>query len=941
MAVSTIPSVIDGKPVISIGEGSFKSMRDLKKLVISEGIKTIGESAFQNCYGLADIQFPESIDEISGLAFENTQWFKNLPDGMIYINDIAWRLKGDLSEIKLKDGITKIAPYAFYDSKIKNIDIPGSVRVIGKRAFASCKNLEEIIIPDGVERIEAVSFGWCDSLRTVSIPESLRYIGSNAFMYCSKLSEIELPEGIELSDGIFISCISLERIVLPDSLAVLPDMMFNSCNSLKNIDLSSSLKVIGNSCFYNCQELMLEKLPEGLEEIGNNTFYGCRSLGKENSDDRNSRCFIIPASVCFFGENVFPDQNTAPDFTIYSPEGSAAIEYAVKNNIKYIIDKSEKPVSEEPVKPEKIFNYEETENGIRLTGLRAGIYTDIVVPSTINGKKVTELSAGIFYNNQNIKNVIISDGIKTIPYNAFFQCYSLESIYIPDSVENIDQWAFWGCMNLVKVRMSENKRTIGYQSFVNCSKLESISIGDKAESIGEWAFYNCPSMEKIVIKSPATEIGNEAFGIYNDKTNVVSDKLVVYGPDEGNAKDYSESKGIKYIVSGSAEIIDYRIQPEDISIIQNGSGYSNRGNRYAPRKYYIKLEAQIAPDNTTDKRVSWKSLNENVAVVDDGYVFSGSNSGTTVITASTVNGITIGVLVKNEIKDGKRVLSIIEDSVNLENSETILLSANDQENQKIVWKSTDGSVAIVNESGEVTAVGSGKAIITGEKDDTIIISFEIKVRDNQKGSDNTNQNNSNTDNQKTDTQKSDNQKTDTRKSDNQNSEIRKSDAQKSDTLKTDSIISDMLLFNTHGSNSSNPGNTFAEPIYKHDESEKKPDGKNLSNKSLKKSDNSETRQFTSEKQSDEEENSSKVGQNKTTSDMANGYEKIVYKQTGSSSGSDDDYKKENVNNEIPATGDHTRFPILELLLCMCSFVIAILFGTEGNKTKEQIKHTVY
>jgi hypothetical protein len=67
----TIPAVIDGFQVSSIGSDAIKS-QSLKKLIISPGIEKIDWFAFRNCVSLSSISIPDSVLSIGYGAFDNT-----------------------------------------------------------------------------------------------------------------------------------------------------------------------------------------------------------------------------------------------------------------------------------------------------------------------------------------------------------------------------------------------------------------------------------------------------------------------------------------------------------------------------------------------------------------------------------------------------------------------------------------------------------------------------------------------------------------------------------------------------------------------------------------------------------------------------------------------------------------------------------------------------
>ncbi|MDD6021937.1 MAG: leucine-rich repeat protein [Oscillospiraceae bacterium] len=98
-----------------------------------------------------------------------------------------------------------------------------------------------------------------------------------------------------------------------------------------------------------------------------------------------------------------------------------------------------------------------------------------------------------------IKAVIISDGVTSIGYGAFWDCTSLTSITIPDSVTSIDGGAFSGCSSLTSITIPDSVTSIGHWAFEDCESLTSITIPDSVTSIGNYAFYGCTGLTSITV----------------------------------------------------------------------------------------------------------------------------------------------------------------------------------------------------------------------------------------------------------------------------------------------------------------------------------------------------------------------------------------------------------------------------------------------------------
>ena len=174
-------------------------------------MKSIGGSAFSGCTSLQSIDIPNSVLEIGLKAFEGTKWLSNQPDGIIYINDILYKLKGNLKEkeVVVREGTTIVMRDAFEDcTSLESITIPNSVTSIGRSAFSGCTSLQSIDIPNSVTSIGRSAFSGCTSLQSIDIPNSVESINIWAFSGCTSLQSIDIPNSVTLiEDSAFYGCI--------------------------------------------------------------------------------------------------------------------------------------------------------------------------------------------------------------------------------------------------------------------------------------------------------------------------------------------------------------------------------------------------------------------------------------------------------------------------------------------------------------------------------------------------------------------------------------------------------------------------------------------------------------------------------------------------------------------------------------------------------------
>ncbi|MEI3028842.1 MAG: leucine-rich repeat protein [Ruminococcus sp.] len=244
-----------------------------------------------------------------------------LEKGYTYWNEgnLTWKLDADgtltisgTGTMKDYDYNNNPSPANQKKGSVKKVVIKDGVTSIGNFAFYNCKSLTSITIPDSVTSIELAAFNNCNNLTSITIPDSVTSIGDSAFELCNKLSSITLSNNItSIGNWAFHGC-HLTSITIPDSVTSIGAMAFYSCSNLQTISLSckSSLKKsdFGDKAdlvSYTNQHTLTKTAAKAAtcSESGNKEYWTCEHCGKYFlSDDANP----ATATAVELSETVIP-----------------------------------------------------------------------------------------------------------------------------------------------------------------------------------------------------------------------------------------------------------------------------------------------------------------------------------------------------------------------------------------------------------------------------------------------------------------------------------------------------------------------------------------------------------------------------------------------------------------------------------------------------------
>ena len=512
----SLKSVVLGDEVTILLPYTFSNCTALESVELSPNLTRISQYAFKNCNSLTSISFPSGLNFIDSNAFqgcdniETVYW--NFRDS-IAMSRVLASASANIKKVIIGKDVTCIEGRAFSDfTNLTSIEVDPANKVYDSRQncnavieketntlIVGCKGT---VIPEGVTRLEEYSFMWCGGPVSVSLPSSLLSIGSYAFCGCEGITSLFIPKNVtDIGSGITAYCPDITSIKVdpenryyssPDNCNAIINTLNNTLVAgCKESVIPSGVKRIGDYAFDGCSGLTTLTTPAGLTDIGDFAFNGCSGLksvdiskGVTNVGSYAfSECIgltsvITPTNMERIGNNAFFHCSNLLSFTI--PDGIKIIERGLFSSCESIVT-IEIPASVDSIERSAF----EGCMSLRSVTIPEGVTTIedytfsncqsleyLSIPSTVTnfGRNIYDYcislkSAGPQGGGYNFEY----NWKDTIPANAFYSLYDLESVYIPKTIKAVYEY---------DNRYGRLYYNDDYPSsvFPNCNKLKSIAV---------------------------------------------------------------------------------------------------------------------------------------------------------------------------------------------------------------------------------------------------------------------------------------------------------------------------------------------------------------------------------------------------------------------------------------------------------------------------------
>lgn len=522
LGFSSIKEVELPYSLTEISGASFYGCNGLTTITIPNRVTKIGSYSFYGCSNLKDINMPGNVKSIGEFAFGQTQWYKDQPDGEIYIGKVFYHYKGTMPQTyTIKDGTKGIAGGAFaiiseygawYSStnyNLKEITFPSSLEEIGDCAFCSCYNLSDFTLPNSLKTIGESAFICCSSIRTVEFPESLEEIKPGAFNGCNNLATVTLKGDINkiggkafegtkwlsnqnpddgliyirnilykyksngstkidvksgttaISEYVFSNQSQITEVNLPDTVTSIGTQAFFGCSNLKTVNMSNNVKEIEQEAFYDDTKLEIEQLPSSLEIIHSRVFYNCNSAFKN---------LEIPNGVTYIGEAAF---------------------------------------------------------------YKAGI-ENLTISSSVN-----TIYQAAFSRCSSLENITMEEGLQILTDEAFSYCSALENVKLPGTISFYGLDIFKGCTNISVIKVNRERENTSLEQALEKAAPKETLIIYKGEDDNIYSIttdepnITIPSEsyknQKITVKSKIANKGVSEFEVNGEK--VVGKQFIMPAQD--------------------------------------------------------------------------------------------------------------------------------------------------------------------------------------------------------------------------------------------------------------------------------------------------------------------------------------------------------------------------------------------------------------------------
>ena len=412
------------------------------------------------------------------------------------------------------------------NSAISKLSLP-KVSMIGRYAFYGCGAKEITFTPGStVSEIGEFALSQMSNVTSLEIPASVRMIGKQGISSCNALVNFTQEEGgcLEtLGEQAFYGCGSIVSFKIPDTVTIIGDAVFESCRNLETLEISANMQspeAASASIVKGCTKFREVIVPENHAYL--------KSVDGVLYDIQETILFLYPQAKGQMTTAIPETVHTIATGAFYGYQGTsiqlpANLRYIRANAFGYArqLTSIEIPASV-------------VEIGFRAFDSTTALRT-VVIPEN---SKLETIGEYAFYDCA-MDSIYLPDSVSSIGQQAFHTCRNLTSVVLPAALKNLGNMVFRYCNNLQSITMQEGLEEIGNSVFNYDAKLVSVNIPDSVTKMGSSLFSNCTGLEEVLMSenSQLKSIGNLCFYACASLKRVEFGPLVeAFGTENINSK---------------------------------------------------------------------------------------------------------------------------------------------------------------------------------------------------------------------------------------------------------------------------------------------------------------------------------------------------------------------------------------------------------------------
>ena len=404
----------------------------------------------------------------------------------------------------------------------------------------NCKNLEQVVLPEGLESIDSLAFANCVNLKSLDFPYLVSSIGYGACVGCDNIVSLRVPDGVsEIGVGAFQQMRRLKELSLGDGVEEIDNSLIMYDDSLQVINLGRKFKTFNPVVFYTAKAL------NELFVVSDNPYY--------TSED--GILYTVEKDTLVS----FPPALEVEGFTM--PMGLRDVAPYAFCNARFLQSVICGPNLESidslaffgcTALKEVNLNDELKRVGFGAFGMPVGegsALEQLFIPAS-----VSDIEGGAFILNTSLQAIQVDEAS---PYyvadeqGVLFSkdCKRLchvpclaERVSLPETLEEVGAYAFAGAMGMESISIPDHVKTIGDGAFAYASALTELFLGEGVEKVGDLVVDECVALENLYLFTP--DIAEENLQPYSflDTSGAVMEQCLLHVLP-GTAMNYLSKKG--------------------------------------------------------------------------------------------------------------------------------------------------------------------------------------------------------------------------------------------------------------------------------------------------------------------------------------------------------------------------------------------------------------